>query len=172
MRQFSNHVLSPAGVDEEWGILPIRQDSVCDFPPPCKPHMNIEKGMFVLWNILLSISDEESEDRFSVRRADPNRAYWSGLVECEALSTSAEKKVASLMSSLEANPAPPTSPWSDCKRKLWTSEIRKGRSRYFGVFSLSSDLSAKSLNSASPQCFSKNAAISSSGVTLKPGIKR
>lgn len=75
MRQFSNHVLSPAGVDEELGILPIRQESVCDFPPPCKPHMNTEKGMFVLWNILLSSSDDESEDRFSGRRTDPNRAY-------------------------------------------------------------------------------------------------
>jgi hypothetical protein len=50
MRQFSIKLLEYAKGDarrQGLAYLPIIHDVVCDFPLPCSPHMNAEKGMFV-----------------------------------------------------------------------------------------------------------------------------
>ena len=76
--------------------LPSRHDMVCDFPLPCNPHINAEKGMFVLRNNLWSAS--AGVDISPIRKAVPSSPYCGTRLGSQRCSTSIEKTTASLIS--------------------------------------------------------------------------
>lgn len=79
-------------MEERLERSPIKQDVVCDFPLPCTPQMNAEKGMFVLRNIL-RLDRSIAESGFGAEL--PSNAYC-GATLCGARSRrSAENRTAS-----------------------------------------------------------------------------
>ena len=128
---------------------------MCDFPLPYKPHINIENGMFVLWNNLVSATDIDPEDVCLAKEVFPSRLCCGRRLASQALSTSAEKRAASLI--LFLNVASPY--WlhssSDCKRYSWSSIVGKGQLSCCELSPPSRDISANASGSAPYECLSR-----------------
>ena len=112
----------------QWRISPIRQDNVCDFPLPCKPHTNTEKGILIFWINLLSLSFSMIDDHVVCPTMDiaPSKPCCGTCIRLYALNMSAGKSAASWMSSCCASSWAPSSSDPDCSKYLWSSRLGHG----------------------------------------------
>src|ERR1700733_11808091 len=97
MRQFSIKLSEYLARRQGLAYLPIIHDVVCDFPLPCSPHINTEKGMFVFRKSLGSAILVEYIP--SSGRELPSSPYCGRKLRSKCSNKSAGKRTAFLISS-------------------------------------------------------------------------